>query len=170
MNNSAIYFTDNFFSAGLTTIYNQNQEKIGSLDLKSAFSSSVDIINLEGKTVVKGSFPIFSRQWKITDENDHELGFLKQRISFFTKKYQYSAYSRGIYEIKSEAFSREYQILNEEETLIAEFKKISGFFAYPIFELTNQSENLSNEELVAVVMGVNMIEKRKRRAASSASN
>jgi len=169
LNDVAIYFTDNFFSAGLTTIYNEKQEKIGSLDLKSAFTSSVDILNNEGTLVVKGYFPVFSRGWKINDENDNELGILKQQLSLFTKKYQYTAHGRGVYQIKSEAFSREYQIYNEDENLISEFKKISGFFTSPIFELTNQSEKLSNEELVAVVMGVNMITKRNR-SASSANN
>ncbi|WNF38855.1 hypothetical protein RJD24_10720 [Bacillaceae bacterium IKA-2] len=169
MSDEAIYFTDNFFSAGITSIYNEKQEKISSLDLKSAFTSSVEIINLEGNTIVKGAFPFFSRRWKITDKNDDELGTLKHQFSFLTKNFEYSTHGRGVYQIKSEAFSREYQIFNDEEILVSEFKKITGFFESPIFQLTNQSEKLSYEELVAVVMGVNMITKRNRRAAPANS-
>jgi uncharacterized protein YxjI len=167
MSQSTIYFSDNFFSTGVTTIFNEAKEEVGSLDLKSAFTSSIEVLNEAGVVVMKGHFPIFSRRWQVSDGNDNEVGLLKQRISFFTKKYEYDARNRGIYTIVSEAFSKEFQIENSDGTLVAEFKRISGFFQSPAFQLQNGSENLSNEELIAVVMGVNMIIKRNRAAASN---
>ncbi|OIJ17629.1 hypothetical protein BKP37_04045 [Anaerobacillus alkalilacustris] len=170
MSNSPIYFTDNFFSVGLTTIYNENEEQIGSLDLKSILTSSVDILDKGGKLVIKGYFPFFSRRWRITDANDKEIGTLKQRFSFLSKKYEYETQGRAVYQVESEIFSKEYKIINEHGTLVADFKRISGFFASPAFRLTNQSDKLKNEELIAVVMGVSMITKRNNASSNSANS
>ncbi|ASK64070.1 hypothetical protein CFK37_18865 [Virgibacillus phasianinus] len=163
----SIYFTDNFFSAGNTDMYNGKQERVGSLDLKSAFSSGVDILDVEGNIVVKGSFPFLSNGWIVKDQEDREIGKLKQRMAFFSKKFIYRTYPHGEYEIKSDAFSKEYDILDQGGNLIATFKKISGVFQSPAYELVSHSPLLAKEELIAVVMGVNMIIKRNNSAAAS---
>ncbi|MDC3416656.1 hypothetical protein [Aquibacillus salsiterrae] len=163
----SIYFTDNFFSAGITEIYDSGQEKVGSLDLKSAFSSSVDILDLEGNIMMKGHFPFLSRGWVVKNASDQEIGKLKQRFSFFTKKFVYQSYLHGDFEIQSEPFSKEYTILDSQQSVIAEFKKISGFFQSSAFELTNHSSVLTNEELIAIVMGVSMVIKRNSSAAAN---
>ncbi|MBM7097483.1 hypothetical protein JSY36_17245 [Bacillus sp. H-16] len=64
---TTMHFSDNFFSAGRTTIYNGDKKEIGSLDLKSAFNSNVDILNKDDELLVKGAFPFFSNRWIITD-------------------------------------------------------------------------------------------------------
>ncbi|MFZ3579467.1 hypothetical protein [Virgibacillus sp. DJP39] len=162
----SIYFTDNFFSEGITEIFNGDQKKVGSLNLKSAFSSSVDILDAEDNVVVKGSFPFLSRSWIVKDQSEQEIGKLKQRMSFFSKKFVYRSQHHGEFEIKSEAFSKEYDILDQDENLVAAFKKVSGFFQSPAFELSNHSSKLSMEELTAVVMGVNMIIKSNNSAGA----
>lgn len=167
---SSIYFHDNFFSKGITDIFNSEKEKIGSLDLKSAFSSSVDVLDADGKVVVRGKFPFFSGKWLVMDARERELGLLKQRFSLFKKRYEYATDRRGVFQIESEAFSREYVIMDARERVVAEFKKVNGFFQSPAFELVNQSDELGNEELIAVVMGVNMIMKRNAAAANSGAN
>lgn len=165
MKSSTIYFSDNFFSSGLTDIYNEQQEKVGSLDLKSAFSSTVDVIDLTGTVLLKGKFPFFSNKWMVLDDSENELGVLKQKLSFFSKRFEYTAYNRGVYEVESEAFSKEYRMVDENKQEAAVFEKISGFFQSPAFRLINYSSHLSNEELIAVVMGVNAITKRNQSAA-----
>lgn len=40
-----LYFKDNFFSSGITDIMDREGRVIGSLDLKSAFGSSLDVYN-----------------------------------------------------------------------------------------------------------------------------
>ncbi|MFD1039322.1 hypothetical protein ACFQ3N_13095 [Virgibacillus byunsanensis] len=70
----SIYFTDNFFSKGTTDIFNSEREKVGSLDLKSAFSSRVDILDVVGKVVMKGSSPFLSRKWIVKDHHEQEIG------------------------------------------------------------------------------------------------
>lgn len=167
---SVIYFTDNFFSAGVTEMYNSDKEQVGSLDLRSAFSSSVDVLDLNGSVTMSGAFKFFSRKWFITNGAEQEIGELLQRFSFFAKKFEYEAYGRGTYRIESEAFSKDYEIYDQGDNLIAEFRKTSGFFASPAFSLTNHSEELSDEELVAVVMGVSMIHKRNSNSANSGAN
>lgn len=162
---STIYFSDNFFSAGVTEIFNGNEEKIGSLDLKSAFSSSINVLNKEGELVVKAHFPFFSRRWIIEDYEDNEIGELKQRFAFFTKKFEYQSRQHGIYEIEGEAFSREYKIIDENKGVIAEFKKVSGLFEAPVYQLNQFANKLHNEELIAVIMGVYMIHKRNSASA-----
>ncbi|MEH7009635.1 LURP-one-related family protein [Neobacillus niacini] len=169
MEHKLLYFKDNFFSSGKTEIFNSSKEVVGRLDLKSAFSSGVDVLDENGSLVVSGKFTFFSNKWRIYDANEQEIGVLKDKISLFSKKYEYEAYGRGVFHIKSEAFSREYDILDDQSNLIAKFEKVSGFFASPAFQLSNFNEIVPNEELIAVVMGVNAIQKRRQSAAGNSS-
>ncbi|WP_342432674.1 LURP-one-related family protein [Neobacillus sp. FSL H8-0543] len=162
-----LYFKDNFFSTGRTEIYNSLKENIGELDLKSAFSSSIDVLDTNGRTVVSGKFPFFSNKWQIYDANEQEIGVLKAKLTFLAKKYEYDAYGRGVFQIKGEAFSREYDITDEQSNLVGKFEKVSGFFASPAYQLSNYSSHISNEELIAMVMGINAIIKRKQSAAGN---
>lgn len=155
-----VYFKDNFFSAGRTEIFNGAKEKVGELDLKSMFSSGVEIVDLDGSVKVSGKFPFFGVKWRIYDSQEQEIGALKQKFTFFSKKYEYDANERGMFFIKSEVFSNQYDIYKDETSIVAKFEKVSGFFASPAFQLTNDSDQLSTEELIAVVMGVNAIQRR----------
>lgn len=163
---NSLYFRDNFFSAGITEIFNSSKDKVGELDLKSAFSASIDVLDRNGKIIVSGKFPFISSKWIITDANDYELGVLKAKLSFLSKKYEYTTDSRGIYYIESEPFSYQYEIYDDQSNLSAKFEKVSGFFTSPAFQLINFTEKVCNEELVAVVMGINAIQKRKRNVAN----
>jgi uncharacterized protein YxjI len=167
--NDTLYFSDNFFSAGTTDIYNSAKEKVGELDLKSAFSASIDVLNKDGKVIVSGKFPIFTSKWIITDTNEQEIGVLKGKFTFFTKKYEYTAHSRGVYQIEAEAFSHQYEIFDEQSTLIAKFEKVSGFFSSPAYQLSNFNEEVTSEELIAVIMGINAIQKRRNNSAANGS-
>ena len=167
MATESIYFTDNFFSAGRTEIFDEKKVKVGELDLKSSFSASVDVLTLSDEVVIKGKFRFFSNKWNVSGQTDHLLGELKAKFSFFTKKFEYRALKRGIYTIESPVFSKEYQIFDQHSTLVAHFERVSGFFSSPAFRLINYSENLSTNELIVIVMGVNAIQKRQRSNASA---
>jgi len=160
MNNSVLYFKDNFFSTGITEIYNEAKEIVGVLDLKSTFTSGIDVLDSKGNIIVSGKFPMLGMKWRVYDNQDHELGSLKAKFSLFTKKFEYDAYGRGLFSITSEAFSKEYELF-ENDVVLAKFEKISGFFSSPAYQLTNSTERFTNEELIAVVMGVNAIQKRQ---------
>lgn len=165
---SVIYFSDNFFSAGLTEIYNSEKEQVGSLDLKSAFTSSIDVLDHNDSLVGSGGFKFFSRKWLVTNGEEDRIGELAQRFSFFTKKFSYEADGRDVYRIESGAFSRDYEIFDSSDELVAEFKKVSGFFESPTYCLNNYSDELSDYELIAVVMGVYMIHKQNNASAANA--
>ncbi|NDI34132.1 hypothetical protein [Chengkuizengella sediminis] len=156
MKNTIVYFKDNFFSSGLTDIYTENKVKLGELDLKSAFSTSIEVCDEKGFTVIKGGFRFFSNKWVISDRIGQELGIVRAKISFFSKKYVYETRSNE-YHIYSPSFSRQYEITDERQKLVAQFNKINGFFESSAYKLTNNSTKLSTPELVAVVMGVNAI-------------
>ncbi len=114
-----VYFTDQFFSSGRTDIYNESQEKLGKLDLKSAFTSSVSVENEKGEIIVKGGFPFLSGKWTIKQPNGKEFGEVRaSSFSFFTKRYSYTTNS-GRFEIESPAFSKEYTILDENKAEVA---------------------------------------------------
>jgi hypothetical protein len=165
---NTLYFKDNFFSAGRTEIFNHAKEKIGELDLKSAFSSSLDVLDINGNLIVSGKFTFFSNKWRVFDSNEQEIGLLKEKMALFSKKYEYDAYGRGVFQIRAEAFSRQYDITDEQDNPIGKFEKVSGFFASPAFQLSNFNQKVTNEELIAVVMGINAIQKRSQ--ASAANN
>lgn len=165
---SNIYFTDNFFSAGVTEIYNDQKEQIGSLDLKGAFSSDVTVLDKEDKVLLAGGFRFFSRKWFVQDQEEQEIGELVQRFAFFSKRFEYEAYNRGVYRIESEPFTRDYEIYDESDHLVGEFHRTDGFFESPAFCLTNHSDVLTDDELIIIVMGVNMIEKRNSSNSANA--
>ncbi|WML46642.1 hypothetical protein RCG23_13375 [Neobacillus sp. PS3-34] len=167
MDKQTLYVSDNFFSAGRTDIYNDSKEKVGEIDLKSAFSAGLDVLNLNGETIVSGKFPFFSRSWVISNSSGEEIGKLKGKFAFFSKKYEYRTHENRSYQIESEAFSNLYVVFNENESEIGRFEKISGFFASPAFQLTSMDEGINVYELIAVVMGVNAIQKAARAARNN---
>ena len=160
------YFSDNFFSAGVTDIFNEEKVSIGRLDLKSAFTSSVDVLDLDGTIICAGKFRTFSNRWVIT-EGEVENGELKHKMSFLKKRFEYTSSNRNVVRIESESFSKEYRLSDENGNRIAEFEKVSGLFQAPTFRLMNHSEQFTNAELITVVMGVHMINKRNQAASGS---
>jgi len=162
-----LIFRDNFFSAGITEIQNEAGAPAGRLDLKSAFSSSVEVYDGSGGLVCTGRFPFFSRKWIVSSPGDVELGNLRSRISLGSKRFEYDALHRGIYEIRSPLFSREYEIFDESGASVAHFEKISGFFSSGAFQLTNTAMKLNDYELAAVIMGVHSIQKRDSAASAA---
>ncbi|KKO54223.1 hypothetical protein [Paenibacillus sp. DMB20] len=165
----SLYVKDNFFNAGTTEILNEAGEAVGSVDLKSAFGSSLDVYDDRGQKVCSGTFRFFSNKWEIADKDEYEIGVLRMRMSFLTKKYEYDANERGVYEILSPAFSKEYEVVDQSGRTVAGFRRISGWLQSGAYHLENNSGHLSDWELIAVVMGVHSIQKRVNKSASSAS-
>lgn len=161
-----LYFRDNFFNAGYTEIMNHEQEQAGHLDLKSAFGSSLDVFDNSG-LICSGKFRMLSNRWDVTSADGREWGVLRARISFFSKKYEYDAGPRGVYDVSAPAFSQEYDITGMGGRTVASFRRTSGWFGSGAFVLDNQSEQLDTYELIAVVMGVHAINKRRNSAASN---
>ncbi|TLS54077.1 hypothetical protein FE782_01650 [Paenibacillus antri] len=160
-----LYFRDNFFSAGMTEILNEREQRVGHVDLKSAFGSSIEVYGQDGRLLYQGSFPIFSNKWQVTDANGGQVGVLKSRLTFFSKKYTYDTAGRGSYEIVSPAFSREYDI-TDGSGMVARFEQVNGWFSSGAFLLNNRCVDLDSYELVAVILGMHAIQKRQRSAAN----
>lgn len=142
-------------------------EAVGTLDLKSSFGSSLDVYNETGMIAYSGKFRFFSSKWEIADPGGELIGVLRVRISFFTKRFEYDAGSRGLFEITSPAFSKEYHIMDDGGQPIASFVRTSKWMQSGAFQLQNSSAVLDSYELVAVVMGVHAIQKRQSAAAAS---
>ncbi|MFD2615412.1 hypothetical protein [Paenibacillus gansuensis] len=162
-----LYFRDNFFSSGVTEILDEEQRAAGTLDLKSAFGSSIAVYGPGGELRAGGKFGTLSSKWRVYGSSEEELGIVKARMSLFSKKFEYDAGHRGLYEIVSPAFSRTYEILDDQGRVAAIMDRIDSWFASAAFCLENQSDMLDTYELVSVIMGVNAIQKRRQNAASS---
>jgi hypothetical protein len=162
-----MYFKDNFFSAGETEIWNEQQEPLGYLNLKSTFGSALEVYNAADILMYSGKFPFLSSKWQVFNSDHTIVGKLRSRFTFFAKNYTYDAYAGGEFSITSPAFSRNYEICDEYGALVASFQKVSGWFSSEAYCLDNTSEQLNNYELIAVVMGMNAIQKRRRSAASA---
>ncbi|OCA84178.1 hypothetical protein A8F94_15775 [Bacillus sp. FJAT-27225] len=158
-----LYVSDTFFSAGRSDIFNEGKEKVGELDLKSAFSTSLDVLNSKGEIVYSGRFPFFSNKWEVSDSTGEEVGYLKARFAFFAQKYAYSTRFGRTFEIESEALSNLYIVNDESEQEVGRFEKINGFFSAPAFQVTSLEGGPEPFELIAVVMGVNELQKASRR-------
>lgn len=169
MKNETLYFNENFFSTGMTDIYNEAKEKVGKLDLKSMFSSGVDVLDLHGNIIASGKFPFLSSKWKISNQSSQEIGSLRGKFSLLSKKYEYDAYGKNTFQIQSGGFSKLYEVFKDDTTLVCKFEKISGFFSSPVFRLESFSNELPPEELILIVMGVHAIQKRNNSSANSSS-
>jgi uncharacterized protein YxjI len=161
MKENVLFFSDNFFSAGRTSIYDVNKEIVGDIDLQSFLTSGITVLDQTGEKIVNGKFGALSNKWKIFDNNDQQIGELKQKLTLFSKKYEYTSAKQQTYRIQGEAFSKEYEIVDGQDNIVGKFEKVSGFFSSAAYKLSNFSEQLANEELIAVVMGVNALEKRR---------
>ncbi|WP_201000716.1 hypothetical protein [Paenibacillus glycanilyticus] len=159
-----LYFRENFWNAGVTEILNEQEQQVGQLDMRSAFSSAIDIYGANGELLYNGRFPFFSGKWEVNGADGEEAGVLRSRLSFFTKKYSYETIGRGDYEIISPAFSREYDVIDESDNIVAQFKQVNGWFSSGAFVLDNQCKFLDSYELIAVIIGMHAMQK----AASSA--
>lgn len=156
-----LYFRDNFFNAGFTEILDDQENKIGHLDLKSSFGSAIDIYDVNDKLLYKGGFPFFSGKWEISNPDGSLVGVLRNRFTMFSKKFSYETEGRGSYDITSPAFSKEYEISDQSGALVANFAKVNGWLSAGAFTLRNQSLDLDSYELVAVIMGMHAIQKRQ---------
>ncbi|MGX4671014.1 hypothetical protein JNUCC74_17840 [Cerasibacillus sp. JNUCC 74] len=163
-----VYITDNFFSSGYTDIKNEQNEKIGYLDLKSVFSSGVTVYDQHTTKLAEGRFKgFFSSQWIVMNANGVMLGTLKTSWFSFSKKYTYTTSNGDLYNIHSPAFSREFTISDEQNHEIASFRRNNSFFSSSAYELLNHTDKLTMEEFIIIVMGVNAIEKNKQASAAN---
>lgn len=164
MDTKTVYFSDRYFSTGVTDIWDEQQRKIGELDLQSMFTAGIHLRDERGSLTYSGKFRFFSNGWIILDRTEEEVGVLKAKLSFFSKRYIYEN-RHGTYEVEAPAFSREYTVTSARGDQVAEFRKTDGMFGAGAFALTNDS-SLPTEELILVVMGVHAIQKRQNSAAT----
>ncbi|WP_256759730.1 hypothetical protein [Cohnella sp. WQ 127256] len=157
-----IYFRDNFFNSGRTEILSESNEYVGEVDLRSSFGSALDVYGVDGGHLYGGKFPMLSYKWIVTGPGGVEWGQLRYRMSFLSKRYEYDSFTRGVYEITSPAFSREYEIHDEKGVLAATFQKESGWFEASAYCLTTFSDDVDSYEWISVVLGMHEIQKRHR--------
>jgi hypothetical protein len=165
MENRTVYFSDRFFSTGLTDIRDERNVKIGELDLQSMFSSGIHVLDEKGRITYSGKFRFFSNAWLVLNRDGDEIGVLKAKLSFFKKHYAYTG-RHGELRIEAPAFSKEYTVTSASGDTVAEFAKTDGMFSSGAFALTNRSP-VPMEELILVVMGVHAIQKRQSAAAGT---
>lgn len=157
-----LYVRDNFFNSGKTEILDERNHAVGVVDLRSAFGSALDVYGLQGRLLYGGKFPMLSNKWIVSDAGGDECGMLRYRLSFLSKRYEYESYGRGVYEITAEAFSRDYEIRNSQGALAATFRKVDGWFEAAAYCLENLTDEVSSYEWIAVIFGMNEIQKRHR--------
>lgn len=159
-----LYFSDNFFNAGRTEILSASGDAAGTLDLRSMFGSALDIYGPGNELLHTGRFQLMLRRWQVFDAGEREIGVLRPRFTLFSKKFEYDAGERGLYQIESPNFSKEYRI-TENEAEVAEFARTTAWIRSGAYCLRNRSR-LSDYEMIAVVMGVNAIRKRQNSSSS----
>ncbi|MNI79327.1 hypothetical protein D3C73_1357770 [compost metagenome] len=123
------------------------------------------MLDSKGSALASGGFTFFSNKWRVYDHYGSEIGILAARFSFLTKKFEYESNRHGSFEIRGEAFSREYDITSNSGRLAARFERVSGPLSARAYQLTNHSQ-LPTEEWIAVAMGVHAIQRRRQNAAT----
>lgn len=162
-----LYFKGNFFNAGETTIMDANGASAGTIDLQSMFSAMLSVYESDLRLLYSGKFRLFSSKWEVRDAADSIIGVLRTRFTFFSKRYEYDAGERGLFQIESPAFSYVYSIMDTSGKEVASFEKTSTWLQSGAFRLHNLSTVLNSYELIAVVMGVHSIQKAATNAAAT---
>ncbi|MBO7742593.1 hypothetical protein I8J29_00195 [Paenibacillus sp. MWE-103] len=162
-----LYFRDNFFNAGVTEIVNGAGERAGEVDLRSLLGSGLDVYGADGSLACSGGFPLLSGKWGVSGPSGESVGQLRARMSFLTKRFEYEAYGRGVYEIEAGAFSQEYRIADESGNPAAEFARASGFFEASAYALETYDDAVGAYEWIAVILGMHEIQKRRRNAQNT---
>ncbi|RUT43756.1 hypothetical protein EJP82_19655 [Paenibacillus anaericanus] len=160
-----LYFKDNFLNAGIGDIMNETGGKIGSLDLKGAFGSSLDVYDVGGAKLFSGKFNW--GKWEVTAADGRSVGMLRARLSFFSKRFTYDAVGSGMFEITSPALSKDYNIERSSGGTVATFARTNNWMMPGAYCLNTLTNDLDIYELVAVVMGVNAIRKRQQSSSNS---
>ncbi|MFC3747424.1 hypothetical protein [Paenibacillus sp. GCM10012306] len=130
-----LYFSDNFFSKGITPIMDVSGQFAGELDLHSAFSTAISVYGPDKNKLFHGRFPFFSSKWEVSNHEGNVLGRLRSRFSFGSKKYEYDAGARGIYSIVSPMFSKLYTIENNYGRQSATFQQVNGWLQSRAYRL-----------------------------------
>lgn len=165
MEATTVYFENNFFSMGLTDIWDEQERRIGRLDLQDLFSSGVTVLDLHGKELASGAFRFFSNTWVVKDGDGNEAGELRGKFAFLASKYEYEHMRFGAFPIASEMFSQQYSIETADGDPAASFERTNHVLGPASFRLHNVSE-LPTAEWIAVVMGVHAIQQRRRSSVS----
>jgi hypothetical protein len=160
-----LFFRDNFFSSGETEVVNEQGEHAGVIDLRSAFSSSLDVYGPDRQAIYCGKFKFLSGKWYVLRGDGTECGTLRARFALFQKRFEYTN-SSGVYEITSPAFAREYEIIDSTGSTVASFQRTNGMFQSGAFVLDNFAERFDSYELIAVIMGIYQIQKAASNAAT----
>lgn len=164
-----LYFKDNFFNSGITTIMDVSGQYAGELDLQGAFSSSLTVYGPDRERLFHGRFPFLSSKWEVSNGKGDVLGKLRNKMSIRSKKYEYNAGSRGTFTITSPLFSKAYTIEDDNGNSVAHFQKVNGWLQSRAYRLVNEDSRLNDYELITVVMGVYELEKRDNDASGSIS-
>jgi len=155
-----LYFRDNFFSEGKTAILNRSNDQVGEVELTGAAGSALYVFGPDGRKLYGGKFPKWSSKWIVTDGDGVERGILIDRSPILSKRYEYERYGDGVYEITSPTFSREYEVRDEKGYRVAYFERVNGWFEAYAYRLTAYAADIDEYEWVAVVLGMNEIQKR----------
>ncbi|WP_020618928.1 hypothetical protein [Paenibacillus daejeonensis] len=162
-----LYFNDRLFSRGRSEIKDANGVKAGTIDLERArilkMTSDLSVYGPDAQLRCSANYRFRSNRWEISDATGTLLGWMKIRASFFSKKFQYDADSRGVYTIEAPAFSRSYTIVDQNGSRVASFEQTNNWLRPGAFRLLNESPLLDDYELVAVIMGIHNIRKRENR-------
>ncbi|KMK75277.1 hypothetical protein [Alkalihalobacillus pseudalcaliphilus] len=166
-----VYFREKFFSRGITEILDKDNHKIGYLELKSGFRTRASILDENQREMMRGELKGFTSKWLMEDYQGQELGYVKQNYWSWNKKYHYNkAQDDQAYLFQAPVFSEAYQIQDGDGQVVGEVKRVSFFFSAPAYELTNRSLELSTEELILAITGVNALNRMYNAAVTSSSH
>ncbi|WP_338554725.1 hypothetical protein [Paenibacillus sp. KS-LC4] len=157
----SLYFRESFLNSGSTSIMNEAGQSAGLIIPKGAFGTSVEVYDANEMKMCQAKIHFFLMKWEVSDSCGVLLGVLRPRMSFMNRRFEYDAGGRGCYLIESQAFSKEYIIMNRREELIASFAQTSGWMQSGVYCMWNETRLLGDYELIAVIVGVNEIRKRQ---------
>jgi|GEM_PF-1245206 len=154
-----LYFNERTWTKGLSDILNSKGEKVGVIDLKSAWTSSIAIYDASDALICTGNFRTFSLKWDVKDAKGKNMGTIRDSSSFFKRKYQYETEGRGVYTIEIAPFMGACTVVDAYRSIAATFQQINGWLQADAFRLRNHSPWLNHYELIAIIFGMHQINK-----------
>ena len=159
---NTIILQDKFIELGESPIYDSEYNNIGTVSYKLSLANKFKILKdqdcvFEGTSKVLALMP----QMSIANRDGIEVGVIKRKFTFFTKKYLYTREDGATYEIVGNIMDRKFKVLRTDGTPVINIYTLSSIISLRphTFAVEFLESDIDVWEGITVIQGVRMMVK-----------
>jgi uncharacterized protein YxjI len=158
MSERILLMPDKMLRSGSAPVYNQDNQTIANIHYHyMSMTRKLEITDQNEQIISKGKMKMFSFRptWIITDQDDQELGVIKQLFSFLSRRFVYTNHKGEEFSIDGNLRGRNFQIYKGDQQVIV-VSSVSEFFTFRphSYEVKILEEDFSASEAINLVEGI----------------